>query len=251
VQLGVADCNEPLHASRLPEEYRASQKEDRVFSDVIEALSLFPLYDWEIAGPVIPKFSAYENVWMEGHRKKAEEWRSAAYEWSKLHHRTLVCHKQLCSPSTIVTEYDMSVVPCYVCINDERIILGGRTRVEHIHLYLHFSALRHTVSATEWQYQRAHDQTKDELRDLIPSLIEFLQDNDHKTRSDAVSTYAKLAEYGELRRPLVVTYLMWISSGISWANSASHSEAHRLAQRSTYGCSISDCLCVCQVSRAR
>jgi hypothetical protein len=107
--MGLADCNEPLHASRLPEEYCTSQKGDSVFGDIIEPLGLFPLYNWDITGLVIPKFSAYENVWIEGHRKKAEEWRNAAYEWLKLHHRTLMCHKQLCSPTVMVTEYDMSV----------------------------------------------------------------------------------------------------------------------------------------------
>jgi hypothetical protein len=111
VQLGLADCNEPLHVSRLPEEYRTFQKDDRIFSDVIGPLGLFPLYSWDIAGPVIPKISAYENVWIEGHRKKAGEWRSAAYEWSKVHHRPLMCHRQLCSPRVMVTEYDMSVQP--------------------------------------------------------------------------------------------------------------------------------------------
>jgi hypothetical protein len=111
VQLGLADCKEPLHASSLPKEYRTSQEEDGVFSGVVEPLGLFPLYSWDIARTVIPKFSAYENVWMEGHRKKAGEWRNAAYEWSKWHHRTLMCHKQLCSPIVMVTEHDMSVQP--------------------------------------------------------------------------------------------------------------------------------------------
>jgi hypothetical protein len=113
VQLGLTDCIEPLHASRLPEEYRISQKEDFAFGDVIEPLGLFPLYNWDIARPVVPTLSAYENIWMEGHRKKAGEWRSAAYEWSNVHHRTLLCHKQLCSPKITLTEHDMSVEPCF------------------------------------------------------------------------------------------------------------------------------------------
>jgi hypothetical protein len=113
VQLGLVDCSEPLHASILPEEYRTSQKDEPIFSDAIELLSLFPLYGWDIAGPVIPKFSAYENIWIENHRNKAREWRSAAYEWSKSHCRTLMCHKQLCSTRVIVTEYDMSVEPTF------------------------------------------------------------------------------------------------------------------------------------------
>ena len=112
MQLGLEDCIEALHASRLPEEYRTSQIEDRVFIDVIEPLGLFPLYKWDIAEPAVPIFSAYGNVWMEGHRKASRQWRSAAYEWSKLHHRTLVCHTQLCNPKVMVTEYDMSVEPC-------------------------------------------------------------------------------------------------------------------------------------------
>jgi hypothetical protein len=108
VQFGLANCNEPLQVSLLPQEYRSGQVETEEFGDIVEAFGLFPLYAWDIERPVIPNLSVYENMWMVGRQKRVEKWRNAVYQWSKVHHRTLMCHRHLCGLKIMLTEYDMS-----------------------------------------------------------------------------------------------------------------------------------------------
>ena len=111
VQFGFVDCNEPLQVSLLTQEYRSGQMQHQDISNTMEALDLFPLHAWDVERPVTPSISAYENMWMVGRQKRAEKWRNAAYQWSKAHHRTLMCHKHLCGPKIMLTEYDMSAKP--------------------------------------------------------------------------------------------------------------------------------------------
>ena len=99
------DCDEPLHPSRLPEN---STKENTTIA-IIESLGLLPTYNWDILQPTITRGSIYEEIWMVQHQKRVARWRDAAGEWSKSYHRALICHKQRCRPSIVITEHDVSV----------------------------------------------------------------------------------------------------------------------------------------------
>jgi hypothetical protein len=77
------------------------------FKDIIETLGLFPFFNWDASRTQYLTLPGLEKMWMLARQTSVEKWRSTAYEWSKLHHRTPICHKWLCGPGVMVTEFDM------------------------------------------------------------------------------------------------------------------------------------------------
>ncbi|PVG01310.1 hypothetical protein CPB86DRAFT_699413, partial [Serendipita vermifera] len=106
LQMGLAHCDEPLCESKLPLKYRTNRSKSINFW-MIEDLGLFPLYNWNVRVSTTLNGSDWEIALIKDHLKRAEEWSTAAYEWSKAHHRTLRCHRLLYAPKIIVTEHDM------------------------------------------------------------------------------------------------------------------------------------------------
>ncbi|KIM26183.1 hypothetical protein M408DRAFT_197195 [Serendipita vermifera MAFF 305830] len=106
LQMGVPGCTEYL---RPPSLTRAEINTSSANSEIVEQLGLFPLYDWGFP----PNLSAARNLsadivfWLESHLRKVHLWKSTALVWHESFQRTLVCHKQRCSPTTLLTEWDM------------------------------------------------------------------------------------------------------------------------------------------------
>ncbi|KIM21656.1 hypothetical protein M408DRAFT_29361 [Serendipita vermifera MAFF 305830] len=89
VCVGTSGCHEPVHTARFPSEHGN-------------------MAEWGPSSTTPIICSNHDQEWMEKYTGDVLMWTFMAQEWSKLHHRTLMCHKR---PSTkiIISDQDTSV----------------------------------------------------------------------------------------------------------------------------------------------
>lgn len=165
---------------------------------MIEPLDLFPLYNWDLSGSTLPDNSTYEGFWIEGHQKRAEKWRRAAFEWSKRHCRYPMCYKQRCGPMIILTENEMSskilrydLLPRGASREDEG---DHRTASSSSSSIPKRSAALQTL-LTQPKYTKSG--IYEEIRACGSLIVGQIQDPDHRARSTAEFTLAAFAVHGK------------------------------------------------------
>lgn len=76
---------------------------DRALDEIIEPFGLLPMSNPDMSRSMVSDDSIYAYT---NDEEMMEAWKNVAYEWSKFHHRILLCHEQRCKLGTIISEYD-------------------------------------------------------------------------------------------------------------------------------------------------
>lgn len=76
----------------------------QALEEVIGPLGLFPVSNPHISKSMMLDESTYTY---SNDEQMMENWGSIAYEWSKFHHRTLICHEQQSRTKIKINETNM------------------------------------------------------------------------------------------------------------------------------------------------
>ncbi|KIM27386.1 hypothetical protein M408DRAFT_169467 [Serendipita vermifera MAFF 305830] len=110
VYMGTPGCQEPVKPPRFPFEYEKDNRKDQN-SSIVELYELFSVPEWGASGKTPITCSVHDQGWMEKCTGDVLMWEIMAREWSKLHHRTFMCHKRP-SANLVTSDHDIIVEEC-------------------------------------------------------------------------------------------------------------------------------------------
>ncbi|KIM21661.1 hypothetical protein M408DRAFT_29365 [Serendipita vermifera MAFF 305830] len=96
VYTGISDCREQV------------QRRQEYGADIGELPELFPSLQWEKPRDESTLLTDHDQVWMKKYSEDILLWKHMAREWSKLHHRKLICHTRPCFAKVILSDRDTS-----------------------------------------------------------------------------------------------------------------------------------------------